>query len=65
MSRTSREFLERQPTIHNCFATGVRDSEARRAVTDKFRIEKLDQEIVTHYRSPNQLCSMRREKDEQ
>src|SRR5688572_9299891 len=25
MSHTSREFLERQPTIHNCFATGVRD----------------------------------------
>ena len=58
MSRSSRQFLERQPTIHNCFATGVRDPEARKAVTDKFRIEKLDKEIVTHYRSPNQLCDL-------
>jgi heme-NO-binding protein len=58
MSHTSRELLERQPTIHNCFATGVRDPEARQAVTDKFRIEKLENEIVTHYRSPNQLCDL-------
>ena len=58
MSDTSRQFLERQPTIHNCFATGVRDPEARKAVTDKFRVEKLEREIVTHYRSPNQLCDL-------
>jgi hypothetical protein len=58
MSRSSRQFLERQPTIHNCFATGVRDPEVRKAVTDKFRIEKLENEIVTHYRSPNHLCDL-------
>ena len=58
MSGTSRQFLERQPTIHNCFATGVRDPEARKAVTDKFRVEKLEKEIVTHYRSPNHLCDL-------
>jgi hypothetical protein len=58
MSRNSRQFLERQPTIHNCFATGVRDPDARKAVTDKFRVEKLKKEIVTHYRSPNHLCDL-------
>jgi Haem-NO-binding len=60
MSRSSREFLERQVTIHNVFASGVRDPEARRAVVDKFRIETREGEIVTHYRSPNQLCGMYR-----
>jgi hypothetical protein len=58
MSRSSREFLERQATIHNVFASGVRDPEARKAVVDKFRIEKHPDEIVTHYRSPNRLCSL-------
>lgn len=58
MSANSREFLERQVTIHNVFASGVRDPEARKAVVDKFRIEKHNGEIVTHYRSPNRLCSL-------
>ena len=58
ISANSREFLERQVTIHNVFASGVRDPEARRAVVDKFRIEKRANEIVTHYRSPNQLCGL-------
>jgi hypothetical protein len=58
MSANSREFLERQVTIHNVFASGVRDPGARKAVVDKFRIEKRAGEIVTHYRSPNRLCSL-------
>ncbi len=58
MSANSREFLERQITIHNVFASGVRDPDARKAVVDKFRLEKHDREIVTHYRSPNRLCAL-------
>lgn len=58
MCANSREFLERQATIHNVFASGVRDREARRAVVDKFRIEKRAGEIITHYRSPNRLCGL-------
>lgn len=57
-SKSSREFLERQPTIHNCFATGLRDAEARKAVTDKFRIERTAEGLITHYRSPNRLCGL-------
>jgi hypothetical protein len=58
MSANSREFLERQITIHNVFASGVRDPGARKAVVDKFRIERHKDEIITHYRSPNRLCSL-------
>src|SRR5262249_30622187 len=58
MSSNSREFLERQITIHNVFASGVPDPAARKAVVDKFRIEKFEDKIVTHYRSPNKLCTM-------
>ena len=58
MSANSREFLERQITIHNVFASGVVDPNSRKAVVDKFRIETFDDKIVTHYRSPNKLCSM-------
>ena len=58
MSANSREFLERQITIHNVFASGVRDPDSRKAVVDKFHIETFDDKIVTHYRSPNKLCSL-------
>ncbi len=58
ISANARQFLERQQTIHNTFATGVRDADARRGIRDKFRIEKLDHELVTHYRSPNDLCGL-------
>ena len=57
-SSGARHFLERQQTIHNTFATGVRDPDARRGIRDKFHIEKLDHELVTHYRSPNNLCGL-------
>jgi hypothetical protein len=58
MCKTSREFLEMQPVIHNTFAHGLQRPEDRDAVRDKFRLEKLDDELVVHYRSPNRLCDM-------
>lgn len=58
MSKTARQFLLRQQTIHNTFATGVRDAEARAGIRDKFRIEEHERELVTHYRSPNELCGL-------
>ena len=58
MSKTAREFLERHPAVHNNFADGVRDSESRERIKDKFRIEKLDDKIITHYRSPNRHCHL-------
>ncbi len=58
ISRTGREFLERQPAIHNGFASGVRDAEQRQKIRDKFVLEKSDDELIVHYRSPNQLCGL-------
>lgn len=58
MSQSARQFLLRQPTIHNTFATGVRDADARRGIRDKFRLEELERELVAHYRSPNELCGL-------
>jgi len=56
MSKSAREFLERHPAVHNNFADGVRDPDSRAQIKDKFRIEKFDDKIVTHYRSPNRHC---------
>jgi hypothetical protein len=58
MCKTSRQFLEMQPEIHNTFAHGLQQPEDREAVRDKFRLEKLDDELVVHYRSPHRLCDM-------
>jgi hypothetical protein len=58
MCKTSREFLEMQPEIHNTFAHGLQRPEERDAVREKFRLEKLADELVVHYRSPNGLCDM-------
>lgn len=58
MSKTAREFLERQPKIHNGFATGVQDQKASQAINDKFDLEPVEHGIVMHYRSPNQLCGL-------
>lgn len=58
MSANARQFLERQQTIHNTFATGMRDADARSGIRDKFRLEGRPGELVTHYRSPNQLCGL-------
>lgn len=56
MCKNAREFLELQPTIHNSFATGLREPVARRNVIDKFRLETGPNHIITHYSSPNRLC---------
>jgi hypothetical protein len=58
MCKTSRQFLEMQPEIHNTFAHGLRRPEDRQAVMDKFRLEKLDDELIVHYRSRHHLCDM-------
>lgn len=56
--KNSYEFLLIQPTIHNCFATGVADQKDRSAINDKFKVEKLPNEIITYYYSHNKLCGL-------
>ncbi|HPF39600.1 MAG TPA: heme NO-binding domain-containing protein [Phycisphaerae bacterium] len=58
LSKSAREFLKRQPAIHNGFATGVSDSSARAGIRDKFRLEERPDRIVVHYKSPNRLCGV-------
>jgi hypothetical protein len=58
MCKTSRQLLEMQPEIHNTFAHGLQRPQDRDAVREKFRLEKLDDELVVHYRSPHRLCDM-------
>jgi hypothetical protein len=59
MSGNAREFLERQPVIHNCFASGLREQAERRVVSDKFRVAEGDpHELVVTYRSPNRLSAL-------
>lgn len=58
MSKNSYEFLLIQPTIHNCFATGIADQKSRDAINDKFTVDKLPSKIVTHYRSQNGHCKL-------
>lgn len=56
MSKNSKEFLSRQPKIHNQFATGLRSTEERDSVNDK-QIVTLEGNILTNiYKSPNKLC---------
>ncbi len=58
ISKSGRDFLKRQPSIHNGFATGVSDPEARPIIRDKFRLEERDDRLIVHYRSPNKLCGV-------
>ncbi|NOT00486.1 MAG: hypothetical protein HOP29_07645 [Phycisphaerales bacterium] len=61
MSANARSFLERQPRIHNGFATGVLDAAEQRAINEKFELERRPEELVMHYRSPNRLCGLYKE----
>ena len=58
MANNAREFLLRQPKIHNGFATSQQDATARSAIDDKFEVQELEAELVVHYKSPNQLCGL-------
>lgn len=58
MSKNSREFLQRQPAIHNGFATSFEDLELRKGINDKFSMVGTESSLVVTYRSPNQLCGL-------
>ena len=60
MCANSRALLECHPEIHNGFTASLSDPEASQAVVNKFRLEKLEGELVVHYRSPNRLCVLYR-----
>lgn len=47
------EMLRRQMSIHNQLARTMPDEASRRAVNDKFQLVSDGDELVVHYRSPN------------
>ncbi len=57
---STKDFLKLQPTIHNMMASSVQDPAAKKQITDKFRLEELPGETVTHYTSPNRHCTLYR-----
>lgn len=58
ISSNSKEFLKRQPTIHNCFGVGLRSQSDQKAIADKFQIEEDGESLITTYDSPNMLCGL-------
>ncbi len=60
MARTAQEFLQRQPAIHNSFASGVCDARQRAAVCDKFSVAAQPGRLIVYYQSPNRLCGLYR-----
>jgi predicted hydrocarbon binding protein len=59
-SKSTREFLKQQPTIHNMMASSLRDAATKRNIADKFRVEDVNGETVVHYVSPNRHCTLYR-----
>ncbi len=59
-STSARDFLKKQPSIHNMMASSVRDAEAKKKISDKFRLEEANGETVMHYVSPNRHCTLYR-----
>jgi hypothetical protein len=55
---SAREMLKQQPAIHNMIASSLRDAGDKRKVTDKFQLEEVNGETVTHYVSPNRHCAL-------
>lgn len=53
----TRDFLLRQPAIHNCIAAGQLDTQ-RQAVADKFRVEATTYGLRLYYNSPNKLVNL-------
>ena len=52
-----RDFLLRQPAIHNCLAAGLRDPQ-RKAVADKFHVTAVPGGVRVRYNSPNRLARL-------
>ncbi len=58
MSTSAKSFLERQPRIHNGFASSMTLQADRDKINDKFRLESTEDSLTVHYKSPHQLCGL-------
>lgn len=58
MSKSAKSLLERQPKIHNGFASSMNHQVDRDKINDKFHLDSTDNTVVVHYKSPHQLCGL-------
>ena len=59
MSKNARDFLRRQPAIHNSIGRGLKDKRERENVSRKFQVsDGTDGDLQVIYDSPNRLCSL-------
>ncbi|WP_148864545.1 heme NO-binding domain-containing protein [Marinobacter fonticola] len=58
MSPSAREFLKRQPRVHDTLASSLRSAPGRDRVRDKFNVEEVGDTLRVTYRSPNRLCGL-------
>ncbi|WP_022698504.1 heme NO-binding domain-containing protein [Euryhalocaulis caribicus] len=56
MAPTARDFLKRQPTIHNSMGSGVTGGDSR--LGDKFGVTETEDGLITHYQSENRLARL-------
>ena len=59
MAPTARDFLERQPRIHDRFSRGMSHHDLKQhPYQSKFDISRTDQGLKVLYASPNRLCRL-------
>ena len=59
MAPSARDFLERQPRIHDRFCSGLsRPGTAPQDLAAKFEISTIPNGLKVFYRSPNRLCRL-------
>ncbi|MGH1371058.1 MAG: heme NO-binding domain-containing protein [Cellvibrionaceae bacterium] len=58
MSDSAKSLLEKQPRIHNGFASSMTQQADRDKINDKFHLDSSDHALTVHYKSPHQLCGL-------
>lgn len=59
MAKSSREFLARQPAIHNLMGSGLRNPARRAQINDKFHLTDLPGgDLAVRYTSPARWCGL-------
>jgi len=58
MSDSAKSLLERQPRIHNGFASSMSKQSDQDQINDKFHLDSTENTLTVHYNSAHQLCGL-------
>lgn len=58
MASSAKDFLRRQPRIHQTLASSIRDADTRQQVGAKFELVEDGEQLVVRYHSKNGLCGL-------